>query len=469
MEGGFVRPIIRPRPDVRPRRPRRNYAPSVALVLRNGLVDVGGGRFDRADVAVADGRIVAESSLREAERARLHALRGRAGDGQRARALERELVPRALGQPAARALDALLVPGARGAARSRPTRSTCARCSAGSSCCARARRCVVDFLYDSRVRRSLEPVVRAYRDLGLRALIALGDGRPRLPRDGRPRRGPRLARADRPARAREAAVVGRVGAVRAARGRALPPARRRDLDLPGAVRAAALYRRDARRLRGACRRARPADPHPRARDAHAGRVGQRMYGRTLPEHLDAIGFLSPRVCFEHGIWLTPGDIELVRDRGVTVVHNPVSNMKLGSGIARSRAAPPRIHVDTIKHPTCEGYKDGYVIMSGVGGTAPYQYAINTSAFDTARLFPTLPEATYTLHVKDANGCTHDTSVQLIGYPHIIINNTQINGASCFSYRNGAITITATGGVQPLTYQVAGDHHSLFGTHLLHKV
>ena len=42
---------------------RRNYAPSVALVLRNGLVDVGGGRFERGDVAVADGRIVARNSL----------------------------------------------------------------------------------------------------------------------------------------------------------------------------------------------------------------------------------------------------------------------------------------------------------------------------------------------------------------------------------------------------------------------
>jgi cytosine/adenosine deaminase-related metal-dependent hydrolase len=60
--------------------------------------------------------------------------------------------------------------------------------------------------------------------------------------------------------------------------------------------------------------------------------GRRMYGRTLPEHLDSLGFLSPRVSFEHGIWLTDGDIELVRDRGVTIVHNPVSNMKLGSGI-----------------------------------------------------------------------------------------------------------------------------------------
>jgi 5-methylthioadenosine/S-adenosylhomocysteine deaminase len=62
-------------------------------------------------------------------------------------------------------------------------------------------------------------------------------------------------------------------------------------------------------------------------------TAQRLYGRTLPEHLDALGFLGPRVCFEHGIWLTAGDVELVRDRGVTIVHNPVSNMKLGSGIA----------------------------------------------------------------------------------------------------------------------------------------
>src|SRR5256714_1631587 len=61
--------------------------------------------------------------------------------------------------------------------------------------------------------------------------------------------------------------------------------------------------------------------------------GQQLYGRTLVEHMDAIGFLSPRVCFSHGIWLTPHDIELVRDRGVSIAHNPVSNLKLGSGVA----------------------------------------------------------------------------------------------------------------------------------------
>lgn len=45
-----------------------------------------------------------------------------------------------------------------------------------------------------------------------------------------------------------------------------------------------------------------------------------------------LGFLGPRVNFEHGIWLTRGDIEIVRNSGTTIVHNPISNMKLGSGV-----------------------------------------------------------------------------------------------------------------------------------------
>jgi cytosine/adenosine deaminase-related metal-dependent hydrolase len=61
--------------------------------------------------------------------------------------------------------------------------------------------------------------------------------------------------------------------------------------------------------------------------------GIRMYGKTLPAHLHELGFLGPRVSFEHGIWLTDADIELVAETQTGVTHNPISNMKLGSGIA----------------------------------------------------------------------------------------------------------------------------------------
>jgi 5-methylthioadenosine/S-adenosylhomocysteine deaminase len=61
-------------------------------------------------------------------------------------------------------------------------------------------------------------------------------------------------------------------------------------------------------------------------------AGQKMYGTTLPDHMREIAFLGPRVSFAHGVWLTRRDIETVRDAGCSIVHNPISNMKLGSGV-----------------------------------------------------------------------------------------------------------------------------------------
>jgi len=61
--------------------------------------------------------------------------------------------------------------------------------------------------------------------------------------------------------------------------------------------------------------------------------GRRMYGKTLPAHMNELGFLGPRVSFEHGIWLTDADVDLVASTGTSITHNPISNLKLGSGIA----------------------------------------------------------------------------------------------------------------------------------------
>ncbi|WP_369068249.1 amidohydrolase family protein [Kineococcus terrestris] len=66
-------------------------------------------------------------------------------------------------------------------------------------------------------------------------------------------------------------------------------------------------------------------------------TGQESYGATLVEHMARIGALSPVTTFAHGIWVTPSDVELMAAHGVSVSHNPVSNMKLGSGIAPWRA------------------------------------------------------------------------------------------------------------------------------------
>jgi 5-methylthioadenosine/S-adenosylhomocysteine deaminase len=60
---------------------------------------------------------------------------------------------------------------------------------------------------------------------------------------------------------------------------------------------------------------------------------EKKYGKRPVEHLDGIDFLGPEVLAAHCVWLTKHEIEVIKKRGVKPVHNPVSNMKTGSGVA----------------------------------------------------------------------------------------------------------------------------------------
>jgi 5-methylthioadenosine/S-adenosylhomocysteine deaminase len=57
------------------------------------------------------------------------------------------------------------------------------------------------------------------------------------------------------------------------------------------------------------------------------------YGKCSVHLLEDIGFFGPDVLAAHCVWLSDGDIEILRKRGVNVSHNVISNMKLASGIA----------------------------------------------------------------------------------------------------------------------------------------
>lgn len=60
----------------------------------------------------------------------------------------------------------------------------------------------------------------------------------------------------------------------------------------------------------------------------------RDYGARPVEHLDRLGFFSRPALLAHAVHLTDEEIALLAERGASVSHNPVSNLKLASGIAR---------------------------------------------------------------------------------------------------------------------------------------
>ncbi|HZO70953.1 MAG TPA: amidohydrolase [Ktedonobacteraceae bacterium] len=70
-------------------------------------------------------------------------------------------------------------------------------------------------------------------------------------------------------------------------------------------------------------------------------------------YLDQLGVLKAGTSLAHAIWLEPGDLALLAATGTTAVHNPVSNLRLGSG----------------RFPFAEARKQGVTIALGSDGSA----------------------------------------------------------------------------------------------------
>jgi 5-methylthioadenosine/S-adenosylhomocysteine deaminase len=304
------------------------------LVLRGGLVDVGAGQFARTDVAVSGGRISAlGDGLTGAEIvdcSRLAVVPGSVN----AHAHSAENWFRGLWDNLPLEPWMLFSYPVLAAPAQSPREVYVRTLLGGIEMLRSGATCVVDFLYELQgfSDESLDAVQQAYRDLGLRALIALGMGdrayhetvvldenlvsRELIDRMER----------DKPPSWSEWEAFTR---------RAVERFHRPDEGISICPAPSGPQRCTDEMLVGCAALADELDLaiHIHVLETRMQAVsGQRMYGKTLVDHMAKIGFLSPRVSFEHGIWLTDGDIELVRDHGVTIVHNPVSNMKLGSGI-----------------------------------------------------------------------------------------------------------------------------------------
>jgi 5-methylthioadenosine/S-adenosylhomocysteine deaminase len=62
----------------------------------------------------------------------------------------------------------------------------------------------------------------------------------------------------------------------------------------------------------------------------------RFHGRSLVQYTSDLGLLSPSLNIIHAVWVDDNDLSLVAKAGSVIVHNPNSNLRLGSGVAPYR-------------------------------------------------------------------------------------------------------------------------------------
>ncbi|BCL78374.1 5-methylthioadenosine/S-adenosylhomocysteine deaminase [Ktedonobacteria bacterium brp13] len=83
------------------------------------------------------------------------------------------------------------------------------------------------------------------------------------------------------------------------------------------------------------------------------RIIQANYGQSGIRYLEQMHILRPGTSLAHTIWLDKGDLSILARTGTTVVHNPISNLRLGSG----------------RFPLDEALRHGVAVALGSDGSA----------------------------------------------------------------------------------------------------
>ena len=67
----------------------------------------------------------------------------------------------------------------------------------------------------------------------------------------------------------------------------------------------------------------------------------RFRGRSLVRYTADLGLLSERMNVIHAVWVDEADLDLIAEAGCVIAHNPVSNLRLGSGVMPFRMVADR--------------------------------------------------------------------------------------------------------------------------------
>jgi hypothetical protein len=111
------------------------------------------------------------------------------------------------------------------------------------------------------------------------------------------------------------------------------------------------------------------------------------------------------------------------------------------------------HTDAL----CNGASSGSITATGKGGTPPYQYRLgDAGGFASNNVFNNLAAGTYTVYVKDNNGCIK-YDYETVEQPRPLDLTLTATDLLCKGNEAGSITAVASGGTQPYQYKLLGNY------------
>lgn len=124
-------------------------------------------------------------------------------------------------------------------------------------------------------------------------------------------------------------------------------------------------------------------------------------------------------------------------------------------------ALPTVTLPAIPSNQCTA-TSGFTFMATGTGIAPLTYSINGGvSFQSSPTFTVSSQGTYTVTVRDANGCTATSTTPLEIFAPIITNAALVKDLTCSTPVEASIEIMASGGNGAYSYEVSSDGGSTY--------
>jgi gliding motility-associated-like protein len=94
------------------------------------------------------------------------------------------------------------------------------------------------------------------------------------------------------------------------------------------------------------------------------------------------------------------------------------------------------------------------VAQPAAGTAPYEYSLDGTTWQSSNLFSGLAAGLYTVFYRESNGCQGSLTIT-INEPPVLAATSSSTPVLCNGQSNGIITVSSNGGVTPYEYSLDG--------------